>query len=102
MSARHLRHGLGQRLADLLVEIGAEQHRGRAVGQVDAAGVIEPDDAGRDAGQHRLGEAAALVELAVGLDQLAALGLELMRHAVEGARQRAELLVAMRRPARAP
>ena len=49
--------------------------------------VVEADDAGRDPGQHRLGEAAALVELAVGLDQLALLALELVGHAVEGAAQ---------------
>ena len=65
---RHLGRDFGEVLPDRQFEIDAEQRRGRAVGQVDAAVAIEPDHPGRDAGQHRLGEAAPLVELPVGLD----------------------------------
>ena len=90
---RHLGHDLGEVLADRLLEIDAEQRRGRAVGQVDAARAIEPDDPGGDAGQHRLGEPAPLVELPVRLDQLALLALDLVGHAVEGAAQRGEFVV---------
>ena len=82
----HFGNDLGKILTDMLIEIGAEQQRGRAVRQVDAALLIEADHTGRNARQHGLGETPALIELPVGFDQLALLALELMRHAVEGAR----------------
>ena len=75
----HFRRELGEILADRPIEIDPEQRRGGAVRQIDAAAAIEPDDPGRNAGQHRLGEAAPLVEFAVGLDQLALLALDLVR-----------------------
>ena len=62
-------------------------------GRVIRPCAVEADHAGRDAGEHRLGEAAALVELAVGADQLAALAAELRGHAVERARQVVDLVV---------
>ena len=52
---------------------------------------IEADDAGGHARQHRFGEAAALVELLIGGDEIVALLLQLLGHAVEGARQRLEV-----------
>jgi len=54
-------------------EIDPEQRRGRTVGKMDAAGAVEPDDAGGNSGQDGLGEPAPLVELSVGLAQFALL-----------------------------
>ena len=51
-------------MADELIELGGEEQRGRAVGQVEASELVEADDARRHAGQHGLGEAAALIEQA--------------------------------------
>ena len=71
--ARDLGDHRDQRAADQLLGRAADQVGGRAVGQRDPALPVEADHAGRDAGDHRLGEAAALVELVVGADQLGAL-----------------------------
>ena len=88
-----LGHRLGQRLAGEARLLGAEQRLGRAVDQRDGAVGVDADDAGRHAGQHRLHEAAALVELGVGADQLVALALELRRHGVEGRAEHGEVAV---------
>ena len=85
--AGHLRRDLGQVFADRQVEIDAQQGRRGAVGEVDPAGAIEADDPCRYPGQHRLGKPAPLIQLAVGLDQLALLRLDLIGHPVEGATQ---------------
>ena len=47
---------------------------------------VQADHAGADARQHGFGEAAALVVQPVGGDQIAALGGQLLGHAVEGQR----------------
>ena len=87
-------------------QVDPEQLARGAVRQFHAALRVEPDHAGRDAGQHGLGEAAALVDLAVGLHQLGALRRELAGHAVEGAatarRSRPRLAASGTRAARSP
>ena len=69
-----------------------QQVGGGAVGQLDAALAVQPDHPGGNAGQHRLGEPAAAVDLAVGVHQLGALRRQLAGHAVEGARQPGHLV----------
>ena len=59
-----------------LRQIDAEARR-RSVGGFTPGG-IQADDPGADAGQHRFGEAAALVDLAAGVGQAAALGFQLV------------------------
>ena len=83
-------------------QIDAQQFVGGAVGQLDPPLRVQPDHARRDAGQHGLGEAPALVDLAVGVHQLGALRGELAGHAVERARQPGHLVVGRRSPAPAP
>ena len=79
-----------------LLPAGLEQGLGRAVDQPDDAVVVDRDDAGGDARQHRLDEGAAAVELGVGGDQRAGLLLEPAGHPVEGVAERADLVVARR------
>ena len=74
-------------------QVDAQQFVRRPVGQLDPALRVQPDHPGRDAGQHRLGEPPALVDLAVGVHQFGALGGELPGHAVEGARQAGHFVV---------
>ena len=59
----------------------------RAIDERNAAERINSDDSCTDAGEHRLGETAAFVELLIGRDELVALLLELRGHAIKGARQ---------------
>ena len=54
---------------------------------------IDADDAGGDAGQHGLGEAAALVDQILGLQDLVALRLQLLQHLVEGVAERGDVAV---------
>ena len=72
-----------------------EQLGGGAVGQLDPATRVEADHAGRNALQHRLGEPAAAVDLAVRLHQFGALRGELAGHAVERARQAGEFVAGL-------
>ena len=74
---RQLGHRFGIMLAFEFLGRGVEQPRRRAVDDGDAALGVEADHAGADARQHRFGEAAAFVDLAVGGDQRAALRVEL-------------------------
>ena len=90
----HLGHGVGESAADQLVGAARQQLERRAVGILDAALGIEPDDAGGHARQYRFGEPSPRVELAVGLDEFAALGSQLLGHTVEGAAQAGDLVVA--------
>ena len=55
---------------------------------------IEADDPGGDPGEHRLGEASAVVELQVGVLQRLLLTVDLAGHAIEGTAERADLVVA--------
>ena len=89
----HLRHDLGELASDDGVGIGFEQRARRLVGQGDGAVGVEADHARRHPREHGLGEAAPQIELAVGLDQLAALDVELARHAVERSDQDADLVI---------
>src|SRR5207248_8790669 len=57
----------------------------RAIDERNAAERINSDDSCTDAGEHRLGETAAFVELLIGRDELVTLLLELRGHAIEGA-----------------
>ena len=79
------RHHIGKFPADRRQQVEAEQLVGGAVRQLDAPGGVEPDHAGRDARQHRLGEPPTFIDLAVGVHQLAALRGKLAGHPVEGA-----------------
>ena len=54
---------------------------------------VDADDAGGDAGQHGFGEAAALVDQVLGLQDLVALRLQLLQHLVEGVAQRGDVAV---------
>ena len=90
---RQFRHGFGIMPAFQFFRRGIEQARGGAVDDGDLAVAVQADHAGADARQHGFGEAAALVDLPVGGDQIAALGVELLGHAVEGKAQRADLVV---------
>ncbi len=89
-----LRHHAVQRQADGAQQVAAHQLAGGAVRQVHPALPVQPDHAGGHAGQHRLGEAAALVDLGVGVHQLGALRRKLPGHAVERARQPGHLVLA--------
>jgi hypothetical protein len=75
---------------------GIEEAAGCPVRQDDAPLLVEADDPGRDAREHGLGEAPPRVELLIGVDQLAALVLQLQRHAVEGAAEDGDLVVVRR------
>ena len=72
-----------------------QEARGGAVDDGDHAFAVEPDHARAHARQHRLGEAAALFVQLVGGDQIAALGGELLGHAIEGAAQIGELVIGL-------
>src|SRR3546814_11317154 len=74
----------------------AQEVEGQAVGEVDAAVLVEADDPCRYAAQHRLDEAVAVVELLVGLEQGVLLALQLAGHLVDGARQVADLVTPRR------
>ena len=69
---------LGQDRAELLAQQGlrvaAQQLAGGEVQVVDPAPTVEADDAGRDPGQDCLNEAAPVVELPVGVEQLPGAG----------------------------
>ena len=90
-----LRDGLVQGLSEGGDQVHSEQGAGRGVGQFDAAFGVEADDAGGDPGEDGFGEAAAFVDLAVGVHQLGALGGELAGHAVEGAGESGDLVFAL-------
>ena len=55
---------------------------------------IEADNARRNARQHRFGKTAAEIELAVGFDKIAALRFQLAGHAVKGAAEKIEFIIA--------
>ena len=61
-----------------MLQIGPEERRGRTIGQVYAAELVEPDDPRGHTRQHSLGKPAALVELTVRLFELALLALNLL------------------------
>src|SRR5690606_9855949 len=67
------RNSLGKRTAEKIIGLDAEQALSRRIGNANDAGRVETDDARADAGQHRLHEAAPLVELIVDGDESTAL-----------------------------
>ena len=83
------------RFADEIAFAAAQQVEARAVDQRDAARRIDADDAGADACEHRLGEAAARVDRVAGKDQIVALLLQVIGHQVEGIGQGLEILRAL-------
>ena len=102
------RHRLGNRLADQRRQFGdafgimpafhffrrgIEQAGGGAVDDGDGAVIGDTDHAGADTRQHGFGKAAAFINLAVGGDQIAALGAELPGHAIEGQAQGADFVI---------
>jgi hypothetical protein len=66
---------------------GGEELLGRAREERDAVLTVQTDDAGRDARQHGLHEAATVDQLLVGGDEGVALVLQFARHGVEGRRE---------------
>ena len=72
---------------------GFEKIERSKVGQGDQALAIETDHTRGHAADHRFGKGAALIQLAVRLNQLIALGAQLIGHAVEGALQVVDLVV---------
>ncbi len=87
------RHHAAKLAPDGRQQIGFQQLTGGMVRQFDPPARIQADDAGGDAGQHRFGEPAAFVDLAVGVHQLRPLGGELAGHAIEGTRQAGDLVL---------
>ena len=71
-----------------------EQPLGRAVDDGNAALGVETDDAGADAREHRLGEAAALIDLVARADDVFVLRAKLLRHLVEAFAQVREIALA--------
>src|SRR5690606_17428821 len=59
------RNSFGKRPAKKIIGLDAKQALSRRIRYADDPGSVETDDARADAGQHRLHEAAALVELIV-------------------------------------
>ena len=64
---------------------------GRAVEDADLAFLVDADDAGAGARQHRLAETAAAVDHVAGMDQIVALGAQVVGHAVEGLAELTEI-----------
>ena len=89
---RHLRHDVGERLADPRHEIDRQEVRGRAVRQIDAPCSSRPITPAETPASTAFGEPAALVELVVGFTSSFALALDLLGHAVEGAAEDADLV----------
>lgn len=85
---------LAERFADQLV--GPEQRARRTVRDLDRPAGRGRDHARRHARHHRLDQGAAVFELAVGGDERGVLPFELVRHLVEHARERADLVAAAR------
>src|SRR3546814_9826234 len=69
---------------------------GGGIGEEDAMIRADRDDGGGDAAEHRLDEAAACLQLLIGIDECARLTLQLFGHAVEGARQHGDFIVTFR------
>src|SRR5690606_18107145 len=86
-----------------LLELPAMRHRplepeergSGGVDELDPAGRVEADDAGRHPGQHRVEETAAAFGLLVGGDELVALGLHPGSHVVEGSAEEGNLVLAV-------
>ncbi len=83
----------GEGLADESAFLHAQQVLGGAVDEGDGTIGIEANDAGGDAGEHRLHETAPFVERRVGADQRIPLALELRGHGVEGGAEHGEIAV---------
>ena len=69
----------------------ADQPLGRAVEDRHAALAVDADDAGRGAGQHRFGEAAAAVDQVARAHDVVALRAQLGGHAIEGLAELGEI-----------
>ena len=82
--------------ANRIIPLLHQDRRRRTVEQQHNALQIDGEHAGGHARKDRLDEGAAFVELAVGGDERAGLGLEPLGHAVEGGRQRADFVAAER------
>ncbi|ENN87046.1 nitrogen regulation (two-component sensor histidine kinase) protein [Rhizobium freirei PRF 81] len=100
MTCRSFRHhlfdfggDLSQILADQLVAFQRQQIFGRRVDDGDAPIVLDADHSRRHARQHRLDEAAAVVDLVLRLQDFIALGADFRDHLVEGAREAADVTV---------
>ena len=74
-----------------------DQAFGGGIGEKNAMLRIDRDDRRGDAAQHCLDKAAPHFELLIDVDERARLSLKLLGHAVEGARQHGNLVVAGRR-----
>ena len=94
---REFRRDICERLAGQFPGALPDQMLGGSVGEQDAVFGIDRDDCRRDAGQHRLDEAAARFELFVDADECPRLPLELFGHPVECARQHRDFVIARRR-----
>ena len=92
----HLGNRILQRAPGEVVHGRIEQRKRRRIGQRDPPVGVQPDDAGGDARQHRLGEAPPLVEFQVGALQGLLLAVDLTRHAIEGPAERADLVILRR------
>ncbi len=90
-------HEFRDQPADCSAFVDAEEAERGTVGDGDATLRVDADDAGGDAGEHRLGEPAAGIDLIAGGDQFLALGAKLGRHRVEGGAKRADVAVGIAR-----
>ena len=92
---RQLRHCRFHFLAHQRDFVAPQHGAGAGIDQRHRAKRIQPDNAGRHALHHRLGELAALFIHLVGGQQGFALGLELLRHPVETIGQIAQIATAV-------
>ena len=92
--AREFRHQIGQHLAPHGLAVDAQNLAGGGVDDLDPARRVQTHDASADTRQNRLEQAPCLLTLGSGLQQGVALAFDLGGHAVEGAAEHGNLVLA--------